>query len=89
MWERSAQERAVQVALDRGQATNSGQTYFEYGRDHFSEGHANHRGGQCTEPVQRDFGLRHPDGSFQLLEKQPSPPGLEVQPTLYDFKWKP
>ena len=87
MWNQSPQERAAQNALDRGQATNSGQTRFEYGRDHFSEGHARHRGGQCTDPVQRDFGLRHPNGRFQELEKQPSPNGHDFQTRLTDFKW--
>jgi hypothetical protein len=80
----SEQQRAQDLALQRGAAMNNGQTTFEYGHDHFSRDHANHHHGS-TAPVQRDLGLRYPDGSFKKLSGEASPAGTVVQTDLYDF----
>ena len=61
------------------------QTTFGYGRDHFSQSHANHGLGS-TAPVQRDFGLNMPNGRFRPLVGVDSPSGLSIQTTLKQFK---
>jgi hypothetical protein len=63
---------------------NNGQTTFVYGHDHFSPTHKDHTFGS-TAPVQRDFGIVKPNGSFQRLVGVTSPVGTEVQTRLPQF----
>lgn len=61
------------------------QTTFGYGHDHFSQGHQNHKFGS-NAPIQRDFGLNMPNGRFKPLVGVDSPPGVEIQTTLNQFR---
>ena len=62
------------------------QTTFGYGEDHFSRFHEKHEFGSKA-PIQRDFGLNMPDGSFKPLCGVESPVGTTVQlklPPVYN-----
>lgn len=60
------------------------QTTFGYGRDHFSQTHADHSFGS-TAPVQHDFGLNMSNGRFKPLVGVDSDEC--VQTTLRQFKY--
>jgi|GEM_PF-4205312 hypothetical protein len=70
--------------MDNNTNTPGFQTTFEVGQDHFSPTHSQHRFGS-TAPVQRDLGMRMPDGHLERLAGMDSPPGTEVQAKLTQF----